>query len=342
MHPALTFVIQSFPAAPTRRRRVVQWTCCNNPSRRTSSTHDITTTDGATLNVTTYAAVSDAQGSVSHVPVLLVHDFMTDARLFTRLACTTMLQGRTLITPDLRGFGSSSLPSGRYSRTADLRTVADGTRPHVVGVGLGGTAALELTLANPADVRSVTLIGSGLPGHAWSDAALYLNITEARRVGKLLARGGPSTSNDGKARDVVMWKQKFIAANRTWGDLLSTGDRQVASEALAMARDYSGFHFFRPEQLDPDPFEGPPLSERICNVEVPVQVMVGERDTTDFRAIASEIWTAVKNGGEQVMHVPEAGHFAVMEQADWVAARLAAFWDQVEAGEDAAGESVDL
>lgn len=313
---------------------ITRW-CCS-----ASKTQLVQTDDGGTISVQIYNIKSATSKKSKTRAVLLLHDFMTDKRLFRRLTAESALQGCLFIAPDLRGFGASSAPREPYSRSKDLLSVIrtilkeDGLqRVDVVGCGLGGAVALELALEAADSVRSVAVIGSGLPGHSWSTDRLFVDISASRLAGRLLQvvdkRVVEAAVKD--ATDIVKWKRSFIATNSTWGDVLKTGQKQITKELLEMARDYRGFHFFHEDPLVPCPFDGNPLIDRIVNVSQPVLVLVGETDTMDFREIALEIWDRVPNRYGDVVHVEATGHFVILERPNVVARKLKEFWD--DAGE---------
>lgn len=285
--------------------------------------------------------------------VLLLHDFMTDRRLFDRLLDEQQLtQTRsTILAPDLRGYGCSSLPSGTYSRSDDLATivrtlVSHEARVDVVGSGMGGVAALELALAWPTIVRSVCVVGSGLPGHTWSSDELFVDVTAAQLAGRFFQIIEIEAGDDKKRRaemtsamhasvshedaDPVTWKRQFIAVNATWSDIVRKGNKSVARGLLAMARDYSAFHFFHDDPILPRAYDDEPLKTRLKNVPCPVLVLIGDKDTADFTKIAHEIYSLVPKVSGEVITIQDCGHFAVAEQPRVVVEHLLQFWQKLD------------
>ena len=73
---------------------------------------------------------------------------------------------------DLRGFGRSTLEPGPSRTRRDLVELIEShglERAALVGVSLGGRVALEVAVARPELVDALVLVGSGLPGHEWSE-----------------------------------------------------------------------------------------------------------------------------------------------------------------------------
>ena len=107
----------------------------------------------------------------------------------------------TVLTMDLRGHGASPKPPGRYSiaqMAADLSRLADrlGLGPGVVvGLSMGGAAALQLALDRPDLVRAAVVINSGptfQPTTIAERAAvavrrLLLGLLSLKTTGRLLA-----------------------------------------------------------------------------------------------------------------------------------------------------------
>ncbi|CAE6959440.1 alpha/beta fold hydrolase [Paraburkholderia domus] len=105
------------------------------------------------------------------VPVVFIHGFSFDAS-------TWDLQFKALggryrgIRYDLRGFGRSSDPSGKYSHSEDLLAIFrefEIDSAYIVGLSLGANVALTFAIDHPARVKSLILASPGLPGFEWSD-----------------------------------------------------------------------------------------------------------------------------------------------------------------------------
>ena len=111
----------------------------------------VTVADGVALEV-----LRDGEGD----PVLLLPGFGTDVSAFARQSPILAKQFQVLgVNP--RGVGLSDAPDDDvYTVTtaaSDAAAVLDGPA-HVVGASLGAAVALELALAHPEQVRSLTLI----------------------------------------------------------------------------------------------------------------------------------------------------------------------------------------
>lgn len=305
------------------------------PAARTSPGCTVHARDGAALSVLATPA------SARKPTAVLLHDFMTDARLFAPLAARGprgVLGAARLIRPDIRGFGRSPAPAGAYSRSDDLDDVlaalAVSGPVHLVGAGMGGVVALEYALAAPGRVRSVACVASGLPGHRWPTSA-YLNIAAAQRVGKRASARGVSylaeEPEDAGAGDAENWKGEFVARNEAWAAAFDPDAPAYSADAADALRDmvgaYSGFHFFHRNPLVPDPCETDPLLYRLKDVQAPVLAAVGAHETDDFTCIAREILDAVPNpNSADPAIIPGTGHFPTLQNPRAVSEALTEFW----------------
>jgi len=118
-------------------------------------------------------------------PVVLVHGYGADLRLWDAQAPALADAGFRVIRHDVRGHGRSLISPDGYTYenySADLRDLLDRLnveRPvteslnieaaHVVGLSMGGGIALQFALDHPQRVLSLTLVDSALPGFTYED-----------------------------------------------------------------------------------------------------------------------------------------------------------------------------
>lgn len=113
--------------------------------------------DGVTL---TY----DERGLVEGTPLLLLHGFTSDRRMWHQVV-TMLERDARIIVPDLRGHGESDAPEdpGAYTMegyAADVLALLDHLeidRCHLVGSSFGGMVAMELAVTCPERVGTLTL-----------------------------------------------------------------------------------------------------------------------------------------------------------------------------------------
>lgn len=232
----------------------------------------------------------------SGTPLILIHGFTLDARMwddqFTRFAAH-----QHVIRYDLRGFGRSA-PVGDmpYTHADDLAALLDHlniSRVAICGLSLGGEIAIDFTLASPDRVLALIAVDAVVGGHRWSE--------------------------EWRARSGHVWKtartEGVIAAKAVWLDMpIFTPAREqpaVATQLNQMVADYSGWHW---TNRDPHRRSDPPAIERLRTIGAPTLVIVGERDTPDFRMIADHIAREVP--GARKIVLSSVGHMANMEAPD--------------------------
>jgi 3-oxoadipate enol-lactonase len=103
--------------------------------------------------------------------LVLLHEGVCDSRMWDP-QWEAFTRSHRVLRFDFRGYGRTPLSPGSYSAAKDVIELLDEhgfERAALVGVSLGGRVALELALAQPERVSALVLVGSGLPGHDWSD-----------------------------------------------------------------------------------------------------------------------------------------------------------------------------
>ncbi len=103
-------------------------------------------------------------------PVLLLHAGVTDSRVWETTAALLVGAGYRTIRYDTRGYGRSPASAGPFSLVADALAVLDATgvpAAHFVGLSQGAATSVDVALAAPARVRTLTLVGPGLSGYQW-------------------------------------------------------------------------------------------------------------------------------------------------------------------------------
>jgi pimeloyl-ACP methyl ester carboxylesterase len=161
---------------------------------------------------------------------------------------------------------------------------------HLVGLSMGGRYALRVAQAAPAAVRSLTLAGTALDGHAWSEDWL--------RRWRLMC-------DSAKAGDFATARQHWFR-HPLFGPALEQAPVGAALET--MIERYSGWHWW---QRDPDPSPSPSIAEVLPTISAPTLMIVGERDLADFQAIAQRVAKGVPN--VRLHAIAGAGHMSNME-----------------------------
>jgi len=245
----------------------------------------------------------DDGGSVAYFvsgsgePVVFIHGLGLDSSMWKpQLGALSRIC--RVIRYDVRGFGDSSVPTGAYSRSADLYSLLDhlGACPaHVVGLSMGGNIALRFAVDQPLAVKSLVLLDPALEGHAWSSVwAQKMNaIRAAARVGDVEA-----------AKRLWLMHDLFAPARR---------NADVSASLSGMIERYSGWHW---SHVDPAVAPPPPISERLADIACPTLIVLGALDAPDFHAIAQRLSNEIP--GATLVTIPDVGHMSSMEAPDVV------------------------
>jgi len=243
----------------------------------------------------------DVQGK--GFPLLLLHSGVCDRRMWEP-QWWPLSESFRVVRPDLRGFGETPLPPGRFSFVDDVVTFLDHLgieRTAVVGSSLGGRVAMELAATAPERVERLVLLCPALAGFPQSPDANAFDEAEDM----LWERGdvdgyvelnvstwlGPEA--DEPTRELVRVMQRRAA------------EVQMAAESAA-----------EPPELDPvqvDP----------AAIVAPTLVVSGGADMDHFQARAAHLEEAIPNARR--VHLDWAGHLPGLERPDVVTALISDF-----------------
>jgi 2-succinyl-6-hydroxy-2,4-cyclohexadiene-1-carboxylate synthase len=202
--------------------------------------------------------------------------------------------------PDLRGHGSASRvrPVTLESVLAEIDALAPG-RFTLAGYSQGGRIALHAALALPGRVERLVLIGAS-PGVA--DPA---EREQRRRADEALAAWAETVSIE---EFVTRWSQTPVLADQPPAvrAAVSADRLRSTTEGLAAALRGLGTGTL------------PPLWDRLDELSIPVELIVGERDRT-FRTTAERMVAGLPDARLHV--VAGAGH-AVHLEDPWAVAGL--------------------
>jgi 2-succinyl-6-hydroxy-2,4-cyclohexadiene-1-carboxylate synthase len=206
--------------------------------------------------------------------------------------------------PDIRGHGGASdvRPVSLAGVIADVR--AGATEPfELAGYSMGGRLALHVALALPEWVRRLVLIGAS-PGIADPQAR-----AERRAADEALADEVEGMSIEAFAQ---RWAQTApVLADQPAVVRAAVHAERLRSQPAGLAAALRGL----------GTGALPSLWERLGELNVPVDLVVGERDEK-FRAIAAEMALAAPVA--RVHIVPAAGHAVHLEAPAAVADVIAA------------------
>ena len=214
---------------------------------------------------------------------------------------------------DLRDTGASSPARAPYTPAdlaSDVGAVADalGSGPaHVIGFSLGGAVAQELALSRPDLVRSTVQLSTWARSDAW--------FVSQMRSWQVLRR---EAADDQDAFDRALEPWMFSPA--TMEDAAAL-ERIHAMWSGAPAQDAEAFC----RQCDADAAHD--ALDRLGRIDVPALVIVGEDDICTPPRYARELAGALRDA--ELVTIADAGHCAVFERPDQVAASIERFVERV-------------
>lgn len=235
-------------------------------------------------------------------PIVFIHGFTLDNRMWESQIGFFQHDYKTLVY-DMRGYGKSSIPTGKYSHHDDLLKLLDFLnidKIHLVGLSLGGEIALDFSISNPKRLLSLSLLNSSLSGYKstvdWSVHAEEQGLAKAKSNWLNHDIFKPTMKND-KAATIL---KDFIDSYSGWHWLNSDPRKRVIS--LALNR----------------------LDEIIC----PTLVLSGEDDLSYFHDIAKILTSKIPNAERKF--IKDAGHMINMEQPEAVNSSLQQFFEKCE------------
>lgn len=232
-------------------------------------------------------------------PLLLVHAGVAYSRMWEAQfeAFSGMYR---VIRFDLRGFGRSNMPSGSFSNHGDIRALLDFLSVktvYLLGISFGGMVALDFTLAYSDYVKALVLGAPSVGGASPSE-----------RIRQFW-----------EAEDAALEKGDLEGATELnlnlWVDGPHRKADQVSPEVRELVREMQ-LNIFRKaipdevEEIDLDP----PAIERLREIEIPVQVMVGDLDLEEKLELADRLVREMPDCKKVV--IPGVAHMLNMEKPE--------------------------
>lgn len=235
-------------------------------------------------------------------PLVLSHAAFLDSRMFDAIWEPLARQFR-VIRYDMRGYGKSSPVSGPVSRRADLEQLLkhlDITQCHLVGCSYGGELVLDLALAHPEQVASLTLV-DGTPGgfELKGEPPRYmLEMFEAMKTGDI------DRANELQIR---IW----LDGEQREPEQVDPGLREKALEMNRIPVEQSTYFLADTQPLDP---LDPPAETRLEEVRCPTLIIAGSLDHPEVLRAADEMTDRIPNARKVIFE--GSGHVPSYEQPD--------------------------
>lgn len=245
-----------------------------------------------------FAAVDGRQLYVeecgSGPPVVLVHGFSLDARMWSRQQAAFAASHR-VIAYDVRGFGRSSAAATEGTCHAEDLEALLAERgidtAAVVGLSMGGIIAADFACRFPERVGALVLVDAAFGGFSWSESFL----TDWLRFERLA-------------------EHDVAAARRAWLESAlfrpTRAHPALRRELDGIVEGYSGWHWAQRIPVAGDPA----TAQRLGCIRAPTLVVVGEHDIPDFHASAAVFCDRIGRAEKAVIR--SAGHLPNMEQPE--------------------------
>ena len=254
--------------------------------------------------------------------VILLHGGGVDgAELSWKLTIPALAEHYHVIAPDWPGYGKSDdSPTGMTMKTLvdfclEMLDRLDIQRAHLVGLSMGGGAALGVALAQPERAASLTLVDSyGLadkvPMHLlsywmvkipWISQVTYAWMKRSKwltqwSLGSILKRPGSITP------DLVDEVYQAVRDDRGW----------------------KSFEIFQKDEISPTGLKTVYM-DRLAELSMPVLIIHGEKDTLVPLAAVKQAVKRLKNG--RLVVIPDCGHWPGRDAPDEFNQALLAFLD---------------
>ncbi len=235
--------------------------------------------------------------------LVLLHGFTQTGRSWQAVAHALAGRYRSA-APDLPGHGdfAERRPASFAACDAYLRALTDGGGFTLCGYSMGGRVALHAALTLGADrVRRLVLVGAS-PGLADTGERIARAAEDAALADRIEAIGVDAFVREWGAQPL------FAGIPRGVAEAIDADRRRNTAPGLAAALRGLGTGVM------------PPLWERLGELAMPVELVVGERDEK-FRGIAARMAERIPDARVHV--VPNAGHVAHLEAPDVVVELLA-------------------
>jgi pimeloyl-ACP methyl ester carboxylesterase len=253
-------------------------------------------------------------------PVILLHGYAQTSHMWRPLI-VELAKTRTVIAPDLRGFGQSGKPEAGY----DKKTMAQDIHGLVASLGfnhigiaghdIGLMVAYAYAAQYPAEVDRIALMDAFLPGIGdTTNLFLLRDLWHFHFYGET-----PLKLVKGRERIYFEHFWNDFASNPKKS--VSEADRRVYAKAYALpGRMKAGFEVFKAFAQDAKDFAE--LAK--TKLKMPMLVLTGEKASGEFliqqgRMVADNVEGVVVKG---------SGHWLMDEARDQVVPRLVSFFNR--------------
>jgi 3-oxoadipate enol-lactonase len=229
-------------------------------------------------------------------PLVLLHAGVADLRMWADQV-PSFAARYTVIRYDAQGFGRSPMAAEPQARAEDLYDVLRGVgvdRAHVLGISMGGAAAIDFALIHPAMVGTLVPVAAGLSGYQGVDPWLD---EQNRLEDAAVARGD---LDEATRVDMQTW---LAGPKRRLADM----DAALVERAAGLARAVIEHDAERKRAPGIDP----PAAGRLAELHLPTLVVVGDADVQAIVHMADVLASGITGASKLVL--PNAAHLLNME-----------------------------
>ena len=250
-------------------------------------------------------------------PVVLLHGYAQTSHMWRPLM-TELARTHTVIAPDLRGIGQSSIPADGYTKAVMAQDIyalvhsLGSPRIRLVGHDIGLMVAYAYAAQYPSEVDRIVLMDAFLPGVGnWRDVWLLRDLWHFHFYGET-----PLALVTGRERIYFEHFWNDFAADRTRS--VPEGDRRIYTDAYARPGGMrAGFEIFRAFERDAQDFA------RFAQTPLPMPMLVltGEKASGDFLIEQGRLVATTVEG----VVVGNSGHWLMEEAPGQVIPQLVEF-----------------
>jgi len=250
-------------------------------------------------------------------PVVLLHGYAQTSHMWRPLM-TELARTHTVIAPDLRGIGQSSIPADGYTKAVMAQDIyalvhsLGSPRIRLVGHDIGLMVAYAYAAQYPSEVDRIVLMDAFLPGVGnWRDVWLLRDLWHFHFYGET-----PLALVTGRERIYFEHFWNDFAADRTRS--VPEGDRRIYTDAYTRPGGMrAGFEIFRAFERDAQDFA------RFAQTPLPMPMLVltGEKASGDFLIEQGRLVATTVEG----VVVGNSGHWLMEEAPGQVIPKLVSF-----------------
>jgi pimeloyl-ACP methyl ester carboxylesterase len=254
-------------------------------------------------------------------PVVFAHEFAGDAGSYAAQVGFFARRYRC-IAYNARGYPPSGAPASAAAYSQDracddlleLLDHLDLAAAHIVGLSMGGFAALHAAMRRPARLASLVIAGSGY-GAFPPTRARFINEMEAYATGFLTDGVEPTGRRYAAGPTRVQLLRKDVAAYAEFVE------KFLAKPAGTLAATLRGVQRDRPSLWE--------LADRLASIDLPTLIMSGDEDEGCLEP-SLFLKRTIRAAG--LMVLPNTGHTLNLEEPAIFNAALLDFFHRVETG----------